>query len=53
MKALLEAMRHEDAPLEEPFEFSEDPYLSDEDYDDDFDDEDDLEQLEESDEDLE
>jgi 23S rRNA pseudouridine1911/1915/1917 synthase len=44
MKALLEAMRHEDAPLDEPFEFSEDPYLSDEDYEDeDFDDDDDLE----------
>ena len=43
MKALLEAMRHEDAPLEEPFEFSENPYLSDEDYEDeDFDDEDDV-----------
>jgi 23S rRNA pseudouridine1911/1915/1917 synthase len=57
MKALLEAMRHEDAPLEEPLEFSEDPYLSDEDYeDDDFDDEDDLdadlEPLEEGDEDI-
>jgi len=39
----LEAMRHEDAPLEEPFEFSENPYLSDEDYEDeDFDDEDDV-----------
>jgi 23S rRNA pseudouridine1911/1915/1917 synthase len=47
-------MRHEDAPLEEPFEFSEDPYLSDEDYeDDDFDDEADLEPLEEGDEDIE
>ena len=57
MKALLEAMRHEDTPLEEPFEFSEDPYLADEDYeDDDFVDEDDLdadlEPLEEGDEDL-
>ena len=58
MKALLEAMRHEDAPLEEPFEFSEDPYLSDEDYEDDeFDDEGaldpDLEPLEEGEEDIE
>jgi 23S rRNA pseudouridine1911/1915/1917 synthase len=58
MKALLEAMRHEDAPLEEAFEFSEDPYLSDEDYeDDDFDDQDDLnvdlEALEDGDEDVE
>jgi 23S rRNA pseudouridine1911/1915/1917 synthase len=37
MKALLEAMRHEDPPLddEEHFEFSEGPYLSDEDYEDD------------------
>jgi 23S rRNA pseudouridine1911/1915/1917 synthase len=36
MKALLEAMRHEDAPLsdEEHYEFSEEPYLSDEDYED-------------------
>jgi len=57
MKALLEAMRHEDVPLEEPFEFSEDPYLSDEDYeDDDFDEEDldaDIESLEVGDEDVE
>ena len=54
MKALLEAMRHEDAPLEEPFEFSEGPYLSDEDYEDeDFDDQGGLEVLEESDEDVE
>ena len=58
MKALLEAMRHEDAPLEEPFEFSEYPYMSDEDYEDeDFDDQDDLdadlETLEDGDEDVE
>ena len=56
MKALLEAMRHEDATLEEPFEFSEDPYLSDEDYeDDDFDDADDSDLIDtdEGDEDIE
>lgn len=36
MKILLESMRHEDAPDdEEVFEFSEEPYLSDEDYEDD------------------
>jgi hypothetical protein len=51
-------MRHEDAPLEEPFEFSEYPYMSDEDYEDeDFDDQDDLdadlETLEDGDEDVE
>ena len=35
MKVLLESMRHEDAPDdEEVFEFSEEPYLSDEDYED-------------------
>jgi len=47
MKALLEAMRHEDPRNddEEEFEFSSEPYLSDEDYEDDedFDDDDDLE----------
>ena len=36
MKALLEAMRHEDLPhdlpMEEEFEFSTEPYLADEDY---------------------
>lgn len=56
MKALLEAMRHEDAPTEEAFEFSEGPYLSDEDYeDDDFDDEDESleDELTEEDEDVE
>ena len=56
MKALLEAMRHEDMPADEPFEFSEGPYLSDEDYeDDDFDDDDDLALIEadEGDEDVE
>lgn len=47
MKQLLEAMRHEDAPIddEELFEFSTEPYLADEDYDasldDEFDEEDD------------
>ena len=45
MKALLEAMRHEDPrdEDEEAFEFSEAPYLADEDYeeDGDYDDEDD------------
>ncbi len=45
MKQLLEAMRHEDEPLDndEVFEFSEEPYLADEDYEDDeyFEDEDD------------
>jgi len=46
MKQLLEAMRHEDAPTEdeELFEFSTEPYLADEDYedeDDDFEDDDD------------
>lgn len=47
MKELLEAMRHEDAPIddEELFEFSTEPYLADEDYDasldDEFDEEDD------------
>jgi len=44
MKQLLEAMRHEDAPSEdeELFEFSAEPYLSDEDYeyDEDFDEDD-------------
>ncbi len=45
MKALLEAMRHEDVrdDDEEEFEFSMEPYLSDEDYedeDDDFEDDD-------------
>jgi 23S rRNA pseudouridine1911/1915/1917 synthase len=34
MKALLEAMRAEHVPQEESFEFSTEPYLSDEDYDD-------------------
>jgi 23S rRNA pseudouridine1911/1915/1917 synthase len=48
MKALLEAMRHEDVrDDEEEFELSMEPYLSDEDYEDegdeDFDDDDDLE----------
>ena len=47
MKALLEAMRHEDPRNEdeEEFEFSSEPYLSDEDYEDDedFDEDDDLE----------
>jgi 23S rRNA pseudouridine1911/1915/1917 synthase len=47
MKALLEAMRHEDPRNddEEEFEFSSEPYLSDEDYEDDedFDGDDDLE----------
>jgi 23S rRNA pseudouridine1911/1915/1917 synthase len=47
MKALLDAMRHEDPRNEdeEEFEFSSEPYLSDEDYEDDedFDDDDDLE----------
>jgi len=50
MKALLEAMRHEDVrDDEEDFELSMEPYLSDEDYEDDlegdedFDDDDDLE----------
>ncbi len=47
MKALLEAMRHEDPRNEdeEEFEFSSEPYLSDEDYEDDedFDEYDDLE----------
>lgn len=44
MKALLEAMRHEDVrdDVEEEFEFSLDPYLSDEDYEDEFDDDDHL-----------
>ncbi len=32
MKLLLEAMRHEDFPMEEKFEFSDEPYLADEDY---------------------
>lgn len=54
MKALLEAMRHEDEPFEEPFEFSEDPYLSDEDYEDaDFNDEDDFDLIEDGEEDIE
>jgi 23S rRNA pseudouridine1911/1915/1917 synthase len=37
MKALLEAMRHEDPRNDdvEEFEFSSEPYLSDEDYEDD------------------
>lgn len=40
MKALLEAMRHEDPrDDEEEFEFSTEPYLSDEDYEDEFDEE--------------
>jgi 23S rRNA pseudouridine1911/1915/1917 synthase len=47
MKALLDAMRHEDPRNEdeEEFEFSSEPYLSDEDYEDDedFDEDDDLE----------
>ena len=47
MKALLEAMRHEDPRNddEEEFEFSSEPYLSDEDYEDNegFDEEDELE----------
>jgi 23S rRNA pseudouridine1911/1915/1917 synthase len=51
MKALLDAMRHEDPRNEdeEEFEFSSEPYLSDEDYEDDedFDDDDDLELEEE------
>jgi len=33
MRALLEAMRIEDVPSEESFEFSMEPYLADEDYD--------------------
>lgn len=43
MKQLLEAMRHEDPPSEdeELFEFSTEPYLADEDYDDEFDEDDD------------
>jgi len=54
MKALLEAMRHEDEPFEEPFEFSEDPYFSDEDYEDaDFNDEDDFDLIEDGEEDIE
>jgi 23S rRNA pseudouridine1911/1915/1917 synthase len=32
MKALLEAMRHEDVPVDKAFEFSTEPYLADEDY---------------------
>jgi len=35
MKVLLEAMRHEDMPVEETFEFSTEPYLADEDIEDD------------------
>ena len=44
MKALLEAMRHEDAPTEEAFEFQEGPYYSDEDYE--YEDDDDLDESE-------
>jgi 23S rRNA pseudouridine1911/1915/1917 synthase len=35
MKVLLEAMRHEDMPVEEAFEFNTEPYLADEDFEDD------------------
>jgi 23S rRNA pseudouridine1911/1915/1917 synthase len=35
MKALLEAMRHEDPHDDEEYEFSMEPYLADEDYEDD------------------
>jgi 23S rRNA pseudouridine1911/1915/1917 synthase len=32
MKVLLEAMRHEDSPVDEEFELSTEPYLADEDF---------------------